>query len=90
MVPWLPAEAPRDEGVVVVVVEPDGAALEAWLLSSSASLASSAARVDCADATDSLSAVVSSVPSVCPALTCSPGTALSVWTFPPTWNAAEA
>ena len=45
---------------------------EDWLFSSSTSLASSALSVDWADETDSLSAVVSSVPSVCPAVTCWP------------------
>ncbi len=49
--------------------EEDDAALD-WLASSSASFASSAARVDWSEDTDSLMAVVSKVASVCPALTC--------------------
>ncbi len=47
----------------------DDAALD-WLASSSASFASSAARVDWSEDTDSFIAVVSKVASVCPALTC--------------------
>ena len=72
------------DGVVVVVVELD------WLSSSSTSLASSAATVDCADETDSLRAVVSSVPRVCPAVTTCPGVTVTVATWPSTWKAAEA
>jgi hypothetical protein len=41
-----------------------------WFASSSTSFASSAATEDCADETDSLRAVVTSVPRVCPAVTC--------------------
>ena len=51
-----------------------------WLSSSSTSLASSAATVDWADETDSLKAVVSSVPSVCPAETVCPGATAMVAT----------
>ena len=64
-----------DDGVEVGVLEAadededDDAAL-ACDSSSSTSLASSAATVDWADETDSLSAVVLSVPRVCPAVTC--------------------
>ena len=80
-----PLVVPREgEGVVVVVVVVDDG-VEVWVLagaaaeelvslsSSSTSLASSAATVDWADETDSLRAVVSSVPSVCPAVTTCPG-----------------
>ena len=97
-----PPVVPR-AGVVVVVVVDEGVegvavgvlAAEAeeelvWLSSSSVSLASSAATVDWADDTDSLSAVVSSVPSVCPAVTTWPGVTATVATFPATWNEAEA
>ena len=47
----------------------DDAALD-WLASSSASFASSPARVDWSEDTDSFIAVVFKVASVCPALTC--------------------
>ncbi len=72
----VPAPDPPWDGVVVVVVvgvdDADGVldAEEDWLLSSCASFASSELRVDCAEETDSLSEVVSSVPSDCPAVTC--------------------
>ena len=55
-----------------------------WADSSSASLASSACNVDCADDTDSLRAVVSSVPNVSPAVTDSPGLTATFDTLPPT------
>ena len=67
----------------------DEAALD-WLSSSSTSLASSALRVDSSEDTDSLSAVVSRVPSVWPAVTCWPGVAVTVVTWPPTWKEAAA
>ena len=88
--------------VVVVVVVDDGVLLgvlfvddgddaeDDSLSSSSTSFASSAARVDSADETASLSAVVSSVPRVCPAVTCWPAVTLTVATCPDTWNEAEA
>ena len=95
---WPPV-VPR-VGVGVVVVVDDG--VEVWVLrpsalsssrsklaslsSSSTSLASSAATVDWADETDSLRAVVSSVPSVCPAVTTCPGVTVTVATWPATWN----
>ena len=50
--------------------------------SSSTSFAWSAARVDSADETASLSAVVWRVPSVCPAVTCWPGVTVTVATCP--------
>ena len=59
-------------------------------LSSCASFASSAFSVDCADDTDSLSAVVSRVPRDWPAVTCWPTVAATVATLPATWNEAEA
>ena len=78
--------------VVVVVVEAElglllGAAAAAaaalvWFSSSSTSFASAAFSVDWADETDSLRAVVSSVPSVWPAVTASPGVAVKVATWP--------
>ena len=43
-----------------------------------------------ADETVSLSAVVSSVPRVCPAVTCWPGVTVTVATWPATWNEAAA
>ena len=46
--------------------------------------------VDCAEETDSLSAVVSRVPSDSPAVTCWPTVADTVATLPATWNEAEA
>ncbi len=71
---------------MVVVVDDVGEvdAAEDWLLSSCASFASAALRVDSAEDTDSLSAVVSSVPSDCPALTFSPAATVTVATLPPT------
>ena len=74
-----PVEPACEAGAVVVVVgdfegvgvlEDVGVLDDAWLLSSWANLASSALRVDCAEETDSLSAVVSRVPSDSPAVTC--------------------
>ena len=76
-------------GDVDVLDGVDAAAVD-WFSSSSTSLASSALSVDCADDTDSLKAVVSSVPSVSPAVTCSPGVAVRVATCPPTWKEAAA
>ena len=92
MVLEVPSTAPLGDVVVVVeevfdwfwVLDDD------WLLSSWASFASSALTVDCAEETDSLSAVVSRVPSVCPAVTCWPTAAVTVATWPATWNEAEA
>ena len=61
-----------------------------WFASSSASLASSALSADSSDDTFSLSAVVSSVPNVSPAVTVEPGVTVTVVTLPPTWKAAAA
>ena len=83
-------------GAVVVVVDEVGVlaaddeeAADSFS-SSSTSFAWSAASVDSADETASLSAVVWSVPSVCPAVTCWPGVTLTVATWPATWNEAAA
>ncbi len=46
--------------------------------------------MDWADETDSLRAVVSSVPSVCPAVTTWPGVTVTVATWPATWKEAAA
>ena len=70
-----------DGVVVVVVVDVDAAEFEFEfevdveedsLVSSWTSLASSEFKVDCAEETDSLSDVVSSVPNDSPAVTCWP------------------
>ena len=54
------------------------------LVSSCASLASSESSVSCSEETDSLSDVVSSVASDCPAVTCSPGVTVTEATWPAT------
>ncbi len=75
-------------GVVVVVVPVD--ALEVWLASSWVNLASADCRESSAEETDSLSDVVSRVANVSPAVTCAPGTAVTVATCPATWKLGEA
>src|ERR1039458_425869 len=96
MVLCVPVEDPPLDGDVVVVVvgvdDADGVVdvEEDWLLSSCVSFASSELRVDCAEETDSLSDVVSSVPIDCPAVTCWPTVAVTVATWPATWKEAEA
>ena len=67
-----------------------GLAWLAWLSSSSTSLASSALSVDSDEETDSLRAVVCSVPNDWPAVTCWPGVAVNVATWPATWKEAAA
>ena len=78
-----------DDGVEVAVLDEfdefDDVELDS-LSSSSTSFASSAATVDWAEDTDSLSAVASRVPSVCPAVTTCPGVTVMVATWPATWN----
>ncbi len=69
-----------EDGVEVGVLAAEAAEELVWFSSSSTSLAWSAATVDWADETDSLSAVVSSVPRVCPAVTTCPGVAVTVAT----------
>ena len=85
-----------DVVVGVVVVDDDerdcaaDEAVDVCAASSSASLAVSAFTVDCAEETDSFSAVASRVPRVCPAVTCWPTLTATDATCPATWNDADA
>jgi hypothetical protein len=96
VIPFEPLPVPPDlvpdgdevlAGVVVVVVVVD---VDVSASSSSVSCASSDATVESADDTASLSDVVSSVASDSPAVTCSPTAAVTVATWPATWNEADA
>lgn len=82
---------PRPGEVVVGVEDFDGVvAVEVSAFSSEVNRACAESKLDWADDTDSDRAVVERVARVSPAVTVWPTAALSVFTCPPTWKAAEA